>query len=78
MYLSLPYIGELGEATVKRTVRKLMKLFKKEKKPRMKTFFETMKVSFYVSNKDKTPLLSNSGVVYELSLIHISEPTRPY
>ena len=65
VYLSLPYIGERGETIVKGTVRKLMKLFKKEKKPRVKTFFETRKLSFYVSNKDRTPLLSNSGVVYE-------------
>ena len=65
VYLSLPYLGERGEAIVKGTVRKLMKLFKKEKKPRVKTFFETKKLSFYVSNKDRTPLLSNSGVVYE-------------
>lgn len=65
VYLSLPYIGERGEAIVKGTVRKLMKLIKRDKNVRVKTFFETKKLSFYVSNKDRTPLLSNSGVVYE-------------
>ena len=65
VYLSLPYIGERGEAIVKGTVKKLMKLFKKDKNVRVKTFFETKKLSFYVSKKDRTPLLSNSGVIYE-------------
>ena len=65
VYLSLPYIGERGEAILKGTVRRLMKLIKKDKNVRVKTFFETKKLSFYVSNKDRTPLLSNSGVVYE-------------
>ena len=65
VYLSLPYIGERGEAIVRGTVKKLMKLIKKDKNVKVKTFFETKKLSFYVSNKDRTPLLSNSGVVYQ-------------
>ena len=60
-----------------------MKLFKKEKKPRVKTFFETRKLSFYVSNKDRTPLLSSSGVVYEYECpgcgeAYVGKPTTPY
>ena len=38
---------------------------KREKNVKMKVFLETTKLSFYTSNKDRTPYLSNSSVVYE-------------
>ena len=42
-----------------------MKLFKKEKNVKFSIFFESTKISFFTSNKDKIPDLSNSNVIYQ-------------
>ena len=67
LYLSLPYIGPKGEAVVQKATKRLSKLMKRDKKFRFKVFLETTKLAFYTSNKDRTPYLSNSSVVYEYS-----------
>ena len=38
---------------------------KREKNVVFKVFLETTKLAFFTSNKDRTPFLSSSGVVYE-------------
>ena len=64
LYMSLPYNGKEAESIVKRCKKRLIRLFKREKKVKFSFRFQTTKVSFYTSNKDKIPLLSNSGVIY--------------
>ena len=61
VYLSLPYIGERGEAIVKGTVKKLMKLIKKEKNVKVKTFFETL-ILHLEQRQNASPHQLGSGV----------------
>ena len=65
LYMSLPFSGKEAESIVKRSKRRLMKLFKKEKNVKFSIFFESTKISFFTSNKDKIPGLSNSNVIYQ-------------
>ena len=67
LYLFLPYCGKEAETIVKRSKKRLTRLFKKEKKVRFSIIFQSTKLSFYTSNKDKIPLLSNSGVIYKFT-----------
>ena len=60
LYMSLPFSGKEAESIVKRSKRRLMKLFKKEENVKFSIFFESTKISFFTSNKDKIPDLSNS------------------
>ena len=65
IYLTIPYIGNQGESVVQKCTKRLSKLMKREKKVVFKVFLETTKLAFFTSNKDRTPFLSSSGVVYE-------------
>ena len=65
IYLTFPYIGNQGESVVQKCTKRLSKLMKREKNVVFKVFLETTKLAFFTSNKDKTPFLSSSGVVYE-------------
>ena len=67
LYLFLPYNGKEAESIVKRAKKRLTRLFKREKKVRFSISFQSTKMSFYTSNKDKIPLLSNSGIIYKYS-----------
>ena len=63
----MPYNGKEAESIVKRAKKRLTRLFKREKKVRFSISFQSTKMSFYTSNKDKIPLLSNSGIIYKYS-----------
>ena len=63
MVLSLPYLGKESEQIIRRTKKRLSRTFKE--KVRINVFFQSTKISFFTSNKDRIPLLSNSCVVYE-------------
>ena len=67
LYMFLPYFGKEAENTVERTTKRLFKLFKKDKKVIFKIQLQTTKLSFFSSNKDRTPLLSHSSLVYRYS-----------
>ena len=67
IFFSFPYIGDQGEAVIKKCTRRLAKLMKKEKNVIFKVFLETTKLAFFTSNKDKTPFLSSSSVIYQYS-----------
>ena len=69
--LSLPYIGKGSEQIVRRTKKKLARTFKEQVK--INVFFKSTKVFFFTSNKDKTPQLSNSFIVYEYTCPGCSE-----
>ena len=65
LYMSLPYSGKEAESIVRRSKKRLSKLFKKEKNVKFNIFFQSTKISFFTSNKDRTPLLSSSSVIYQ-------------
>ena len=67
LYMSLPYFGKEAESIVQRTKKRLFKQFRREKEMILKVQFQTTKLSFFTSNKDKTPLLSSSCLVYQYS-----------
>ena len=67
LYMFLPYTGKEAESIVTRCKRRLSHLFKKEKKVKFSISFQSTKISFYTSNKDRIPLLSNSGVIYKFT-----------
>ena len=69
--LSLPYIGKRSEQIVRRTKKKLAKTFKEQVK--INVFFKSTKLFFFTSNKDKTPQLGNSFIVYEYTCPGCSE-----
>ena len=60
----LPYNGQEAESIVTRCKKRLTRLFKKGRNVKFSIRFQSTKVSFYTSNKDKIPFLSNSGVIY--------------
>ena len=64
LYMFLPYAGQEAEQVVIRCKKRLTKLFKKEVKAVFRIQFQATKLSFYTSNKDRVPLLSNSCLVY--------------
>ena len=67
LYMFLPYAGREAEQVVIRCKKRLGKLFKKEVKVLFKIEFQATKLSFYTSNKDRIPLLSNSSLVYRFT-----------
>ena len=64
LHAFLPYNGKEAEGIARRCKSRLSKLFKKDKKIKFNFQFKTTKVSFFTSNKDKIPFLSNSFVIY--------------
>ena len=60
-----------SEQIIKQTKKKLARTFKE--KVKINVLFKSTKISFFASNKDKIPLLSNSMVVYEYSYSGCSE-----
>ena len=67
IYMFLPYTGKEAENVVLRCKKRLSKLFKKDLKVKFKIHFQTTRLSFFTSNKDKTPPLNNSNIVYKFS-----------
>ena len=67
LYLFLPYFGKEAENIVQRTKKRLFKLLRKDKDVIFKIQFQTTKLSFFTSNKDRTPFLSSSYLVYQYS-----------
>ena len=67
LYMFLPYSGKEAESIVFRCKKRLMKLFKRDIKVVFKVHFQATKLAFFTSNKDKTSLLSCSGLVYSYS-----------
>ena len=63
----LPYFGKEAENVVFRCKKRLYKLFKKDLKVEFRIHFQATKLSFFTSNKDKTPFLSSSCLIYKFS-----------
>ena len=64
LHMFLPYNGREAESIVTRCKKKLARLFKNDRKVKFNIHFQSTKVSFFTSNKDRIPFLSNSGVIY--------------
>ena len=65
LYMTLPYSGKQAESIVQRCKKRMKKLFKGEKIVKFEIMFQTTKISFLTSNKDRIPKLSNSSVIYQ-------------
>ena len=67
IYFNLPYAGQKGEQLVKSCIRKVKKCLKKDIPIHFKIIYKTHNMSYYVNNKDHTPLMQQSNVIYEFS-----------
>ena len=67
VYMFLPFTGKEAEGVVMRCKKRLFKLFKKDQKVEFRVHFQTTKLSFFTSNKDRIPMLSDSFLIYEYS-----------
>ena len=67
IFITLPYLGNKGESIVKSTKRKLFRCFPEDKNIKLVVQYQTTKICFFTSTKDRTPLLSNSCVVYKMT-----------
>ena len=64
IYMFLPYAGKEAESIVLRCKKRLFRLFRKDLKIKFRIHLQSKKLSFLTSNKDRTPLLSSSNIVY--------------
>ena len=64
IYMFLTYAGKEAESVILRCKRRLFKVFKKDLNIKFKVHLQSKKLCFFTSNKDKTPLLSCSNLVY--------------
>ena len=62
IWIRIPYLGSRGDFLLKSCVNKVQRFFSKPVK--FITIYDTKKLSYIVSNKDKLPPLSRSNVVY--------------
>ena len=65
IYVFLPFAGKEAENVVLRCKKRLFRTFKKDLNIKFKVHLQSKKLSFFTSNKDKTPILSCSNVVYQ-------------
>ena len=65
LYLSLPYQGIKGEHIVKKMQHKIHHCFKKDITIKLIVTYNTTKLAYFTSTKDRTPKLSESYVVYQ-------------
>ena len=65
LYLSLPYLGEESEQIIRKTKSKLYRTFKNPESVKFNVQLRSTKLSCFNSNKEKTPFLSKSHLVYE-------------
>ena len=66
IWLRIPYIGHQGESLVKKCISKL-KRYKKDKNIKFIVMYDTKKMAFFCSNKDKTQDSLCSNIIYEFS-----------
>ena len=65
IWIHIPYLGSRGDFLLKSCVNKVQRFLSKPVK--FITIYDTKKLSYFVSNKDKLPPLSRSNVVYEVA-----------
>ena len=65
VWIKIPYLGKRGENIIKSCTSKIQRFLTKPVK--FIITYDTKRISFFVSNKDKLPPLSRSNLVYEVS-----------
>ena len=63
IWIRIPYLGNRGDFLLKSYLNKIQRFLSKSVK--FITIYDTKKLSYFVSNKDKLPPLSRSNLVYE-------------
>ena len=71
IFIDLKFSGNTGDRIVKNCMKKLYKCFKKEATVKFVLHYQTTKLSYFTNTNDKTPLLSQSSVVYKSGPIFI-------
>ena len=66
IFFNLQYLGDAAERMVKSCIKKLFKCLKKDT-IKFIVCYKSSKMSFYTNTKDKTPLLSQSSLVYKFT-----------
>ena len=67
IWVRIPFLGKQGEYLVKKLIRKLQRNLTKPVK--FIVIYQTKKVSFFLSKKDKIPDLERNELVHELSCV---------
>ena len=67
IFFNLQYSGDAAERMVKSCIKKLRKCLKKDTSIKFIFCYKTTKMAFYTNTKDKTPLLSQSSLVYKFT-----------
>ena len=65
IWIRLPYIGNKGEHLLKQCIRKLKRNCNTDIK--FVILYNTEKISYYCTIKDKTPLAQKSSVIYQIT-----------
>ena len=65
IWIRIPYLGSRDDFLLKSCLNKVQRFLSKPVK--FITIYDTKKLSYFVSNKDKLPPLSPSNVVYEVA-----------
>ena len=65
IWIKIPYLGNRRENIIKSCTSKIQKFLTKPVK--FIIIYDTKRIPFFVSNKDKLPPLSRSNLVYEVS-----------
>ena len=65
VWIRIPYLGSRGDFLLKSCLNKVQRFLSKPVK--FITIYDTKKLSYFVSNKDKLPPLCRSNVVYEVA-----------
>jgi hypothetical protein len=66
IWIPIPYLGNRGNFLLKSCLNKIQRFFSKPVK--FITIYDTKKLSYFVSNKDKLPALSRIVIWYTRSL----------
>ena len=67
IFFNLQYSGDTTERLVKSCIKKLYKYLKKDTNIKFILCYKTTKMSFHTNTKEKTPLLSQSSLVYKFT-----------
>lgn len=65
IWVRIPFLGKQGEYLVKKLIRKMQRNL--TKKVKFVVIYQTKKISYFLSKKDKIPDLERSNLVYEFS-----------
>jgi hypothetical protein len=67
IWLRIPYVGNCGVSHVKRLLNKIKRNLKAGVNVKFKVFYNTKKLSFFCSNKDRVPECQRAGIIYQIT-----------